>query len=119
MEIRNLPPDAALQALAAAAKDPEGSGNTYQLRVTGPFPEEPQPALISATAVVSTAAMCDLRTVTSPPIARAPPDRQLPTSSELLNQSGDSALAAGAYHGSAQTSAAVRTISSSFATSWS
>ncbi len=38
-----LPPDALLQALAAAANDPDGSGNTYQLSVMGPLLAEPHP----------------------------------------------------------------------------
>ena len=38
------PPEALLQSAAAAANEPEGSGNTYQLSVTGPLLEEPQAA---------------------------------------------------------------------------
>jgi hypothetical protein len=40
-----LPPDAVLQAVAAPWNDPDGSGNTYQLSVTGrPLPDDPHPA---------------------------------------------------------------------------
>ena len=39
-----FPPEALLQPAAALANDPDGSGNTYQLSVTGPLPEPPQPA---------------------------------------------------------------------------
>jgi hypothetical protein len=38
-----LPPDTLLQSDAAVANEPQGSGNTYQLSVTGPLPEDPQP----------------------------------------------------------------------------
>ncbi len=35
------PPESLLQAAAALANEPEGSGNTYQLSVGGPLPDEP------------------------------------------------------------------------------
>src|SRR2546429_6219965 len=52
------PPDALLQLVAAAANEPDGSGNTYQLSVTGPFElDEPHAArrtVVSAAAAVVT-----------------------------------------------------------------
>ena len=39
-----LPPDCWLHCVAAAWNEPEGSGNTYQLIVTGPFFADPQAA---------------------------------------------------------------------------
>src|SRR5947209_1669649 len=42
------PPEALLQSAAAVANDPDGSGKTYQLSVTGPLPDEPQPARANA-----------------------------------------------------------------------
>ncbi len=44
-----LPPEALLHDAAAAANEPDGSGNTYQFNVTGPLPlEDPQPAMMAA-----------------------------------------------------------------------
>src|ERR1019366_4014389 len=54
MLIVYLPPEAALQALAAAANDPEGSGNTYQLSATGPLALDPPHA---ASTIVAAAAL--------------------------------------------------------------
>ena len=42
------PCEAALQSDAAFANEPDGSGNTYQLSVTGPLLDDPQPAIAAA-----------------------------------------------------------------------
>jgi hypothetical protein len=59
-----LPPEALEQSAAALANDPEGSGNTYQLIVTGPFDDEPH----AANAITAAAAIKPVR----PALARAP-----------------------------------------------
>jgi hypothetical protein len=37
-----LPPELFAQSAAALANEPDGSGNTYQFRVTGPLLDDPQ-----------------------------------------------------------------------------
>ena len=56
-----LPPESLLQLAAAAANEPEGSGNTYQLMVTGPLPEPPQPASRASAATAPTTVASRLR----------------------------------------------------------
>jgi hypothetical protein len=46
------PWEPALQAEAALANEPDGSGNTYQFRVTGPLLDEPQAASAIAVAAI-------------------------------------------------------------------
>jgi hypothetical protein len=80
------------------------------LRVTVPPPEEPQPAQTTAAAVAaSTPAMRDLRTVSPLLQPSGASEDLLPAPSAALTEFGR-------YP---HTSAAVFTISSSFATSWS
>jgi hypothetical protein len=62
-----LPPDALEQFAAAAANEPEGSGNTYQFKVTGPLDDDDEPhPPITATAATTDKIPTIRRTITAP-----------------------------------------------------